>query len=112
MGPAIQYAADNPDGPIDLRVYRGANGSFTLYGDDGTTYDYEKGAYATIPVTWDDARQTLTIGARSGKYAGMPSKRTFRIVLVSPSIGVGVEPSKMAAKVVMYAGKPIRVRMR
>ena len=50
MGPIIQYADEKPTDPIELRIYRGADGDFTLYEDDGVTYDYEKGAYATIPI--------------------------------------------------------------
>src|SRR5581483_9447722 len=67
MGPAIQYAMQSAD-PIELRVYPGANGSFTLYEDEGDNYNYESGARATIPFTWDEATQQLTIGQRSGSF--------------------------------------------
>ena len=56
---------------LTVSVYAGADGSFTLYEDNGVTYDYEKGNYATIPFVYDDARRTLTIGAREGDYPGM-----------------------------------------
>ena len=52
MGPFLQYSNEKPTDPIELRVYRGADGRFTLYEDEGDTYDYEKGQYATIPIIW------------------------------------------------------------
>ena len=57
MGPFLQYSSEKPADPIELRIYRGANGKFTLYEDEGDTYDYEKGKYATIPISWDDAKR-------------------------------------------------------
>lgn len=65
--------------PITLTIYPGATTTFTLYEDEGDNYNYEQGAYALIPLQWDDARATLTIGARKGSYAGMPRARTFII---------------------------------
>ncbi len=109
MGPVIQYAGEKPDAPINLRVYPGANGSFTLYDDDGTTYDYEKGQYATIPIQWDDSTHTLTIGARQGSYPGMDKQRTFNIIWVSSGHGVGVSPVQFPDKTVQYGGSAISV---
>ena len=80
MGPFLQYSNEKPADPIELRIYAGANGTFTLYEDEGDTYRYEKGAYATIPFTWDDAAKTLTIGARKGEFPGMLKERTFNVV--------------------------------
>ena len=77
-GPEVQSSSEKAD-PIELRVYRGADGSFTLYDDEGDNYNYEKGVYATIPFTWNDEQQTLTIGPRRGQYPGMLTTRTFRI---------------------------------
>jgi alpha-D-xyloside xylohydrolase len=104
MGPVIQYTGEKPDAPIELRVYPGADGNFTLYNDDGTTYDYEKGQYTTIPIHWDDSTQTLTIGARQGSYPGMARRRTFNIVWVSPGHGAGVPPVQFSDRTVEYGG--------
>jgi alpha-D-xyloside xylohydrolase len=111
MGPDVQYAAEKPADPIELRVYRGANGDFTLYEDENDTYNYEKGVYATIPMHWDDAKQTLTIGDRQGKFPGMLEKRTFRVVFVGENHGTGVGQSEKADKVVEYRGKQAVVGM-
>ncbi|NOY58760.1 MAG: DUF5110 domain-containing protein [Calditrichaeota bacterium] len=110
MGPYLQYAAEKPADPIELRVYRGADGKFTLYEDENDNYNYEKGVFATIPFSWDDAAQTLTIGSRQGRFPGMLQGRTFRIVLVSEGHGNGIEPETQPDKIVKYFGKKIDVK--
>jgi len=55
MGPFIQYASEKPADPVELRIYPGADGSFTLYEDEDDSYNYEKGIYATIVFSWNDA---------------------------------------------------------
>ena len=70
-GPEVMYTDEKPADPITLLVYAGANGDFTLYEDDGVTYGYEKGALARIPIRWNDATRTLTIGKREGSFPGM-----------------------------------------
>ncbi len=87
MGPKIMYATQSAD-PIELRVYPGANGSFTLYEDEGDSYNYESGKYATIPITYQDATKNLIIGARSGSFTGMIASRTFNVVFVSSGHGI------------------------
>ena len=71
IGPELQYTDEKPADPITLYVYAGADGAFTLYEDDGLTYGYEKGAFARIPLRWNDATKTLTIGKREGSFPGM-----------------------------------------
>ena len=82
VGPELQYTDEKPADPITLYVYAGADGAFTLYEDDGVSYGYEKGAFATIPIRWEDATRTLTIGKREGIFPGMLARRTFQVVLV------------------------------
>jgi alpha-D-xyloside xylohydrolase len=105
-GPAIQYASESAD-PMELRVYRGADGSFTLYEDEGDGYNYEKGAYATIPIRWDEKKQVLTIGARHGVFPSMLRDRTFRIVVVSEDRGTGIASTRTADAEVKYHGREI-----
>lgn len=109
LGPFVQYASEKPSAPIELRVYRGANGAFTLYDDEGENYHYEKGLYATIPITWNEASKTLTIGARRGRFPGMPPRRTFKIVWTRPNRGIGLEES-VADVVIHYQGLPVSVK--
>jgi alpha-D-xyloside xylohydrolase len=113
MGPELQYSTEKPEDPIELRVYAGRNGSFTLYEDENDTYGYEKGAYATIPFVWDDAAKTLTIGDRAGKFPGMLETRTFRIVFVSDGHGAGIgapDTPEQPDKIVTYSGATVVVR--
>jgi alpha-D-xyloside xylohydrolase len=102
-GPDIQYATQSAD-PIELRVYRGANGSFTLYEDEGDNYNYESGSYATISITWNESTKTLTLGARQGSFPGMLTSRTFRIVWVGAGHGTGITNTTTADVVVTYTG--------
>src|SRR5208337_3710058 len=90
MGPFIQYAAEKPADPIELRIYPGADGSFTLYEDENDNYNYEKGVHATIDFHWDDAKQQLKIDTRKGSFPGMLKTRTFHMVLVRKGVGTGV----------------------
>jgi alpha-D-xyloside xylohydrolase len=107
-GPAIEYAAQSAN-PIELRVYRGANGRFTLYEDEGDNYNYERGAYATIPFIWNEAKQTLTIGKREGKFPGMLKERSFHIVFVSIGHGSGNANTDSIDRTVSYSGGAIDV---
>jgi alpha-D-xyloside xylohydrolase len=81
LGPEMQYVGEKEWNKLDLRVYPGADGTFTLYEDEGDSYNYEKGKYSTITFTWNDRSRTLTIGDRQGIYPGMLTTRQFTIVL-------------------------------
>jgi alpha-D-xyloside xylohydrolase len=83
IGPEIQYTGEKSAETVVLYVYCGQNGSFTLYEDEGSNYDYEKGAYSNIPFSYSEAGGTLTIGDREGEFDGMLKERTFVIVPVS-----------------------------
>ena len=109
LGPDEEWATEKPADPIELRVYRGANGDFTLYEDENDNYNYEKGTYATITMHWDDASHTLTIGDRKGQFPGMLESRSIRIIFVGENHGVGVNPTDEADKVVQYSGKQVTV---
>jgi alpha-D-xyloside xylohydrolase len=109
LGPEMEWATQKSEDPIELRVYRGADGDFTLYEDENDNYDYEKGVHATIPLHWDDAKQRLTIGDRSGQFPGMLEKRTFQVVFVDQNHGVGITASDRPDRVVEYAGKQITI---
>ncbi len=110
MGPDLQYASEKPADPIELRIYRGADGAFTLYEDENDGYNYEKGVYATIPIRWSEATQTLEIGERTGKFPGMLPSRTFQVVFVSQNHGAGIDLTDRADKTVPYTGQNVSVR--
>ena len=109
LGPEKEWSTEKPEDPIELRVYPGADGNFSLYEDENDGYNYEKGVYATIPLHWDDAKRTLTIGERKGQFPGMLQTRTFRLVLVKENHGTGIMPEEKPDQVVQYAGKELAV---
>jgi alpha-D-xyloside xylohydrolase len=109
LGPDEEWSTEKPADPIELRIYAGADGDFTLYEDENDNYNYEKDAYATIPLHWDNKAQSLTIGQRKGQFPGMLENRSFRVVFVRENHGVGVNATDEPDKVVQYSGKQISV---
>ena len=109
VGPDLHYTSEKAIDPITLYVYAGADGAFTLYEDQGTNNDYEQGAFSTIPLAWNDATRTLTIGARSGAFPGMLGQHTFQVVLVTPAKAVGFSFTPAADKSVTYTGAATNV---
>ena len=91
VGPTVQYAEEKPWDDLQIRVYPGADGEFVLYEDEGDNYNYEKGRYSTIRMTWDNSARRLTIHPREGSFDGMLQKRNFRIVLVDGKQGLGLD---------------------
>lgn len=112
IGPDVQYSTEKPWDALELRIYPGADGEFTLYEDAFEGYGYEQGQFTEIPMHWDEAAQTLTIGERRGGYDGMLTKRKFHIVVVTPGKGTGDQRQKEFDEVVTYKGKTLTVRLK
>ncbi len=110
-GPERQYTTEKPADPITLYIYAGANGSFTLYEDDGLTYGYEQGAFTQIPLRWDDRKHTLTIGKREGSFPGMLAERTFNAVFVSKKMPAAFSFSPRMNQTVRYTGDAVELRL-
>ena len=104
VGPDIQFTGDQPDAPIELWLYPGQDGAFTLYEDEGDNYNYEQGSFATILMKWKDSTWQLTLGDRQGSYPGMQVSKTFRVVIAD---GKPFDPRTEETQVreVVYAGK-------
>ena len=92
-------------------MYPGANGEFTLYEDENDGYNYEKGAYATIRMRWNDKARQLTFEDRAGSFPGMSVARTFRVIVVDGQHGTGVGVDDAPAKEVRYAGRKTTVKL-
>ena len=105
LGPAVQYADQRSDEPLELRIYPGANGSFLLYDDAGDGYGYEKGQYATVALSWNDATHSLTIGARKGAFPGMAAKQAIRV-----TCGAGASQGADSSSAT-YAGRELTVSL-
>lgn len=99
LGPEMQYVGEKTWDNLEVRVYPGADGCFTLYEDEGDNYNYEQGLYTTITFQWNDATHTLTIGERQGQYSGMMNVRQFVVVLPDGQTKtVGYDGSKVTIR--------------
>jgi alpha-D-xyloside xylohydrolase len=113
MGPEIQHTANNSHSPVTLNVYTGADGSFSLYEDDGVSRQYTHGQYSRIPLKWDDRTKILTVGAREGNgYAGMAARREINIRWMKPDTPRALAFDAKPDASVTYIGAPLTVRMR
>ena len=98
IGPVRQSTAEKSDKPTDIYIIPGDNATFTLYEDEGTNYNYEKGEYSTIPFNWNNDKQQLTIGKRAGGFERMEQEKTFIVHL-------GKE-----TKTIRYTGKKVNIK--
>jgi len=103
FGPQVQYATEKKWDNLEIRVYPGANGEFTLYEDENDNYNYEKGVYSTISFTWNDAKKSLTVNDRKGSFPGMLATRKFNIVVVAAGQKID--------KAITYSGKKLVVKL-
>ncbi len=101
MTEVMQFVDEKPAAPYEIRIYRGADGAFTLYEDAGDGYDYECGAFALVEFSWNEARAELTVGARRGNFSGLVAGREYRLVFIS---GRGHE-----TKAVNYTGGELKI---
>jgi alpha-D-xyloside xylohydrolase len=110
VGPDQQYIGEKPLNPLTVYVYTGANGRFSLYEDDGLTYGYEKQQYSRVPIAWDEATRTLTVGRRIGSFNGMLRARAFNIVLISPDTPRGYAGAAVDGKRIAYSGSAVSMK--
>ena len=110
FGPKVQYATEKNWDKLEIRIYRGANGEFCLYEDENDNYNYEKGIFSSITFNWNDKANALTIADRKGIFPGMLKTRTFNIVLVDATNGVGDKASTSFTKTIGYNGKSKTVK--
>ncbi|MDO4497810.1 MAG: DUF5110 domain-containing protein, partial [Bacteroidales bacterium] len=101
LAPEMQYAQEKKWDNLDLIVYTGADASFTLYEDEGDNYNYEKGAYSTIEMTWNEKTRTLTLGAVKGQFPGMLTSRKFNVRIAGTQ----------QTKTIDYAGQEVAVKL-
>jgi alpha-D-xyloside xylohydrolase len=112
VGPEVQYATEKKWDNLEIRVYEGANGEFTLYEDENNNYNYEKGAYSTITFAWNESKKTLTISDRKGSFPGMIPERKFNIIKVTSGNGTGMDAVQKYNTVVNYKGTKVMVKLR
>lgn len=111
-GPVMQYTSEKAMDPLTLYVYEGADGSFNIYEDEGTTYGYTRKEYTIIPAQYNDSSKQLIIGDRRGEYPGMKSKRSIEVIWVQLDHPVGLGLSAQPKQVVSYEGKSITIDLK
>lgn len=101
MGPVKQYTGETVDAPMDLWVHPGADGNFSLYEDDGHTFNYRKGEFTRIDITWMDRRRRLTLRPGKGSRIAEPVKRRMIVRVAGES----------TARDLIFTGRPIEMRL-
>jgi alpha-D-xyloside xylohydrolase len=111
-GPEIQYTTEKPADPIRLYIYTGEDGSFTLYEDENTNYNYEKGKFSTIAMSYNEKKTELTIEKRQGEFARMLQRRTFEIVWISSKKPSGLDFQSKPDDIITYDGTQQLIKMK
>jgi alpha-D-xyloside xylohydrolase len=111
FGPQMEWSDQKPAELINLYVYGGRDGKFKLYEDENTNYNYEKGAYATIEISYNAKQNTVTIGKRNGSFPGMLVNRRFNIVIVNSSSAAALNLDSPKGKMVNYSGKETTIKL-
>jgi alpha-D-xyloside xylohydrolase len=104
IGPDVQYAEEKKWDELEIRIYKGANGTFVLYEDEFDNYNYEKGQYSEISFNWNDSSRSLTIADRKGSYTGMLQQRNFNVILIET--GKTNQPKQIA-----YSGNKVSMKL-
>ena len=112
FGPEMEWCDEKPAELINLYIYAGQNGAFQLYEDEGVNYNYEKGKYATIDITYDDDTKTVKFGARKGSFNGMLKNRRFNIVLITKDAPKPLNLDNPQGIMVQYNGKEVSVNIK
>lgn len=108
LGECSQTTEESTGKIIEVRVYPGEDGTFTLYDDEGINYNYEKGQYATVRMNWDDKKGELTLAARKGAFPGMIGNKRIKVVKVGKGRGTGIGTGS-EDKVICYKGKLLKI---
>ena len=108
MSPVMQYVTEIPDAPYEIRIYPGADATFTIYEDDNETYAYERGERATVELKWDDRARTLTVGERQGSFQGLIRERELRVVLATEPVTAGIAEAT-PTRSVRYTGRSLKL---
>jgi alpha-glucosidase/alpha-D-xyloside xylohydrolase len=101
MGPVRQYTEEKVDGPLTLWVYPGSDGAFTLYEDDGKTFNYRRGDVMRLQSTWSDTDRTLKIQLAKGSRMLPPMTRNIEVRVANEAV----------SKAVVFKGRPVEVRL-
>jgi len=100
FGPLKQYAGEKVDGPLSVKIYPGADGGFTVYEDDGSSFDFRKGSWMGIRMAWREQTRTFSAQLASGSRMLAAPSRKLEIALAG-----GGEP-----RTANFTGTPLEIR--
>jgi alpha-glucosidase/alpha-D-xyloside xylohydrolase len=100
-GPVKQFTAEKNDAPLNLCVHPGADGAFSLYEDDGKSFDFRRGAYTRVNITWNDAQRKLGLRLAKGSRMLESSTRKMTVQIVG----------KSATRDITFTGTPLEVKL-
>jgi alpha-D-xyloside xylohydrolase len=112
LGPELQYTGEKPADPLTLFIFEGKDGKFTLYEDEGTTYGYEKGAFAGIEFTWDNANKKLSVGKIQGDFPGLVKERTIEVKLITKAGEGGIGSRSIPVRTLAYSGEAVEMDLK
>lgn len=111
IGPELQYTDEKAATAIDLYVYEGQDGTFTLYEDEGTNYNYEQGEYSTIAMEYNNQSKTLTFSERKGTFKGNLKARQFNVFFVAAQSPIGFDQQQKPANTIRYKGSKLQINL-
>ncbi|MBZ5626509.1 MAG: DUF5110 domain-containing protein [Acidobacteriia bacterium] len=101
MGPVRQYTGEKADAPLSLLVHPGADGSFSLYEDDGKTFDFRKGEFMRVNIAWNDRQRRLSLRLANGSKMLPPARRNIVVHAAGES----------ATREMVFEGRPVEVKL-
>jgi alpha-D-xyloside xylohydrolase len=111
VGPEIEYTSQRPADELTLWVYQGDDAGFELYEDEDINYNYEKGAYLTLPVNYIEDTRSLVIGSQSGSFEGSVNSRKIAIVTVGKENPKGFDMDASISESRDYTGEEIEIKL-
>jgi alpha-glucosidase (family GH31 glycosyl hydrolase) len=100
-GPVKQYVDEPSDAPMELTVYPGADATSSWYDDDGRTFDYRKGEWMRVLMSWNDRTRRLSLRLAPNSKMSAPAERKFVVRIAGTTV----------MKELAFTGRPIDVRL-
>jgi len=101
MGPVKQYSDEAIDGPLTLWVHPGADGTFSLYEDDGKTFDYRKHEFMRVNIAWNDQQRRLSMRLANGSKMFAPMRRNIVVRVAGETV----------TREMAFEGRPVEVKL-
>jgi alpha-glucosidase/alpha-D-xyloside xylohydrolase len=101
VGPVRQYTGEQVDAPLTLQVYPGADGTFTVYEDDGVSFNHERGDWMGLEASWTDRDRRLDMRLAAGSRMRPPAERRILVRIAGAA----------ATRTLTFSGAAVQVRL-